>query len=209
MNTDQMKIMFLSVAHEMKNHTQELCRLDSYIGDGDHGITIERGFSAVENVITNQSFEKPAELLKCIGDTIMNTTGGAIGPILGTFFSGGCKKLADVLEMDIEAFGIMLNTGLKKIKMIGEANEGDRTLVDALSPACAAFNSAKDEGNDLKMCMLCAAEAAEKGVESTRNMIAKKGRAKFLGEKSIGYVDAGATSMSIIIRSISNYIVQM
>jgi len=206
MTTQQLQDMFVVLAKEMMTHTDELCKLDSYIGDGDHGTTIERGFKATLEAIEGKTFEKPAEVLKATGDAIMNTTGGAIGPILGSFFRGGCKKLANAEAMDTAEFEIMFASGLRQVKMIGEANEGDRTLVDALSPAAAAFSAAKEAGLSLGECLAKAADAAEAGAQETKNMIAKKGRAKFLGEKSLGYVDAGATSMSIIIRTLSNYV---
>ena len=139
MNTQQLQEMFVVTAKEMMTHTEELCKLDSYIGDGDHGTTIERGFKAALEAVEGKTFEKPAEVLKATGDAIMNTTGGAIGPILGSFFRGGCKKLADAAEMDAAEFEIMFTSGLRQVKLIGEAKEGDRTLVDALSPACTAF----------------------------------------------------------------------
>lgn len=206
MTLKQFEQMLLFVAQEMQAHTQELCQLDSYIGDGDHGMTIERGFKAVEESIHEETFETPGDMLKTVGNAFMNAAGGAIGPILGSFFRGGYKKLTDAKEMSTDEFEIMLTAGLRQVKMTGEAKEGDRTLVDALSPACNAYTEAKAAGGDLKACLLKAAEAAEAGAESTRNMVAHKGRAKFLGEQSLGYVDAGATSMSIILRAMSNYV---
>ena len=189
MTTQQLQDMFVVLAKEMMTHTDELCKLDSYIGDGDHGTTIERGFKAALEAIEGKTFEKPAEVLKATGDAIMNTTGGAIGPILGSFFRGGCKKLANAETMDTAEFEIMFASGLRQVKMIGEA-------------------AAKEAGLSLGECLAKAADAAEAGAQETKNMIAKKGRAKFLGEKSLGYVDAGATSMSIIIRTLSNYVNQ-
>ena len=206
MNAEQIKKMILTVAEELPKHTLELCALDGKVGDGDHGLTVERGFKAVMEVLNANEYETPAQLFKSCGDTLMNTMGGAIGPILGSFFRGGNKKLKDIKEFGIDEFEILLQGGLKQIQLIGEAKEGDRTLVDALAPAVRAFSAAKEEGAELKDCMEKAAIAAEEGAQNTKNMIAKKGRAKFLEEKSLGYVDAGATTMSIILRSMSNFL---
>ncbi|MGN0996901.1 MAG: dihydroxyacetone kinase subunit DhaL [Candidatus Ventricola sp.] len=197
--------MLTRISEQILTQTEHLCQLDSFIGDGDHGITVERGFKAVLQTLAQPAGETPAQVLKATGDALVNAMGGAIGPILGSFFKGGCKKLADVQEMDAAEFETMLASGLRQIKLIGEAKEGDRTLVDALSPACDAFTAARAEGCPLKQCMARAADAAEKGAQETRNMVARKGRARFLGEKSRGYVDAGATTMSLIIRGMSDY----
>ena len=206
MTTQEIQQMMLSVAEEMTRHTEMLCELDSYIGDGDHGITIERGFKAVLEQIDGKSFETPVSVFVAAGDAFMNTTGGAIGPLMGSFFRGARKKLAEAREWGTEEFEVFLSSGLRQIKLVGEANEGDRTLVDALSPAVDAYSKARAEGAALDECMKKAADAAEAGAQTTKNMIAKKGRAKFLGEKSLGYVDAGATSMSLLIRTMSNLV---
>ncbi len=208
MNAQELQKMLVTVANEMTQHTQELCQLDSLIGDGDHGMTVERGFKAVLAAIENADFEAPAQVLKATGDALVSSMGGAIGPIMGSFFRGGCKKLADVKDMDAAAFELMLTSGLRQIKLIGEAEEGDRTLVDALAPAVRAFAEARESGAELSGCMEKAAAAAEEGALNTKNMVAKKGRAKFIGEKSLGHVDAGATSMSLILRSMSDYLKQ-
>ena len=208
MNVQQVKDMVLTVSEEMTKHTHELCALDAKVGDGDHGLTVERGFKAVQEQLNANVYERPADLLKDCGDTLMNTMGGAIGPILGSFFRGGNKKLKDLDEFGTNEFETLLNGGLRQIQLIGEAKEGDRTLVDALAPAVRAYVEAKEGGAELKQCMEKAASAAEEGAENTKNMIAKKGRAKFLEEKSLGYVDAGATTMSIILRAMSNYLNQ-
>lgn len=206
MTTQELQDMLLKLSQKMISEKNHLCQLDSFIGDGDHGLTVERGFKAVQEVLCTKTFENPAAILRTCGDTLMNAMGGAIGPILGSFFRGGCKKMADATEMNADLFEIMLQGGLRQVKLIGEAEEGDRTLVDALAPAAAAFSKAKADGLELGQCMDHAALAAEKGTENTKNMVAKRGRAKFLGEKSMGYVDAGATTMSIILRFMSNYI---
>lgn len=209
MNARELQDMLVGISEQILTQTEHLCQLDSFIGDGDHGITVERGFKAVLQTLSQPAGETPAEVLKATGDALVNAMGGAIGPILGSFFKGGCKKLAGAQEMGVDEFETMFTSGLRQVKLIGEAKEGDRTLVDALSPACDAFSAAKAEGCTLQACMARAAEAAEKGAQETKNMVARKGRARFLGEKSRGYVDAGATTMSLIIRGMSDALGRM
>lgn len=208
MTTQELRDMMLNTAAHLTSHTEMLCKLDSFIGDGDHGITVERGFKAVEAALKDASFDLPADVLKTVGDSLVNAMGGAIGPILSSVFCGCVKKLGATPTMDVDEFDLFFTAGLRRVKLIGEAAEGDRTLVDALSPAAQAFSAAKAEGLSLKECMARAADAAEQGKENTKTMVAKRGRARFLGEKSLGYVDAGATTMSLIVRSMSDYLNQ-
>lgn len=209
MNTQELQNMLVGISEQILTQTEHLCQLDSFIGDGDHGITVERGFKAVLQTLSQPVGETPAEVLKATGDALVNAMGGAIGPILGSFFKGGCKKLTGAQDMGVDEFETMFISGLRQVKLIGEAKEGDRTLVDALSPACDAFSAAKAENCTLSECMARAAEAAEKGAQETKNMVARKGRARFLGEKSRGYVDAGATTMSLIICGMSDALNRM
>lgn len=198
--------MIQAVCEETINAREELCRLDGFVGDGDHGFTVERGFKAVRNMISCASFDTPRAVLEATGDELADTMGGAIGLIIGGLFTGGAEAMDDAEAIGTEDFYTLFSSGLKEIKMIGGATEGDRTLIDALSPACDAYKAAMDEGCSLAECMEKAADAAKAGSDSTANMVAKKGRAKFLQEESRGYVDAGSVTMSIIIRAMSDYV---
>ena len=206
MNTAETVEMLKFVADAAISSKEELCRLDSYVGDGDHGFTVERGFSAVKAMLEETDFDSPKEALEATGDELADTMGGAIGLIIGGLFTGGAEAIDDKADIDTEDVYALLNAGLEEIKLVGGAREGDRTLIDALSPACDAFKSAMDQEASLKECIGCAAEAAEKGAEATKDMVAKKGRAKFLQEESKGHIDAGAVTMSKIIRAMSDYI---
>ena len=206
MNTEEMIKMLDAISQMAIDSKEELCKLDSYVGDGDHGFTVERGFSAVKTMLEDADFSSPREALEAAGDELADNMGGAIGLILGGLFTGGAEAMDDKEELDTEDFYTLLSAGLEEIKMVGGATEGDRTLIDALSPACDAYKAAMDEGLTLSECISKAADAAEAGSKATANMVAKKGRAKFLQEESLGYVDAGSVTMSKIIRAMSDFI---
>lgn len=208
MNTKETKDMMLQVCDTAINAKEELCKLDSYVGDGDHGFTVERGFSAVKAMLEESEFDVSKDVLEAAGDELADTMGGAIGLIIGGLFTGGAEEMEEKEELEAEDIYTLLSAGLEEIKLVGGAKEGDRTLIDALSPACDAYKSAMDEGKSMEECISAAADAAEAGAKATADMVAKKGRAKFLQEESKGYVDAGAVTMSKIIRAMSDYINQ-
>lgn len=206
MDTKEIINMMEAVCEMAINSRAELCRLDAYVGDGDHGYTVERGFQNVKNMLEEQTLDTPKAVFEAVGDELADTMGGAIGLIIGGLFRGGSEAMEAGETVGVNDLYVLLQSGLEEIKLVGGAKEGDRTLVDALSPACDAYKAAMESGADLKECFRMAADAAEAGAESTVNMIAKKGRAKFLGEESLGHIDAGAATMSKIIRAMSNYI---
>lgn len=201
MKAEDVKRMFLAICDRLISSEEELCRLDSRIGDGDHGTTVARGFGEVKKKLEAESYSTPARICETVGHTLSVSMGGAIGPILGSFFQAGVRKLEQEGDWDIEEFQILFAKGLERIQMLGGAKEGDRTLVDALAPACYALDDACKEGLTLKQSLKKAALAAREGAEKTRYMQARKGRARFLGEKSIGFVDAGATTIALMIET--------
>lgn len=198
--------MMYKVCDETISSKELLCNLDSYVGDGDHGFTVERGFSAVKKLLDDGTFNNPKEVFEAVGDTLAESMGGAIGLIIGGLFSGGAKAMDDNSEITVDAMYRLLKNGLEEIKIIGGANEGDRTLIDALSPACAAYKRKMDSGSNLAECLNGAAIAAHDGAESTAKMIAKKGRAKFLNNASLGYIDAGSVTMETVIKAMWKYV---
>lgn len=208
MNAEAIRNMMIRVCDEVIGQEDTLCRLDSFIGDGDHGITAARGFSAVKKCMEEETFFNPAGVMGRAGEALADTMGGAIGPIIGALFSGGVIHLKEKEDWNTVEFSTMFADGLLQIKLIGGAKEGDRTLVDALSPASAVLAECAAAGKVLKTSMEKAALAAKAGAESTKEMVAKKGRAKFLGEKSRGYVDAGATTMYLVVSAMSEWINQ-
>ena len=193
--------MLFAICDEIIPQSAMLCRLDSHVGDGDHGVTVERGFRAVRARLEDCDTEIPSEVMRLAGDALAESMGGAIGPILGGFFSGAVKKLSGAQQMGVPEIEILVTSGLRRVCLIGGAQEGDRTLVDALAPAQRALVQAASAGKGLTDCLQDALAAAKQGAENTKAMVARHGRAKFLGEKSKGYVDAGAVSMCIIIEA--------
>ncbi len=208
MNAVEAKEMVLKICEMEIASRDELCRLDSFVGDGDHGYTVEKGFTAVWNMLQQKEFSTPGEVFEKAGETLAASLGGAIGLILGSFFSGGARRLSGKDRIDMEDFGNLLEDGLDEIKEVGGAKEGDRTLVDALSPAAKAYRAKAEQGGNLEECLSEAAKAAGEGAQNTASMVARKGRAKFLGEKSRGHVDAGATTMKILLETMSSFVNQ-
>lgn len=208
MNRDQIIGMMNTVSDVAISAKEELCKLDGYVGDGDHGFTVERGFTAVKAMLADSDANTPREVFEATGDELADNMGGAIGLIIGGLFTGGAEAMDDKDEIGTEDIYTLLSAGLEEIKLVGGAKEGDRTLIDALSPACDAYKEAMNQGKTLAECINSAANAAEEGAKATADMVAKKGRAKFLQEESKGHVDAGSVTMSKIIRAMSDYIAE-
>ncbi len=202
---EELREMMICVCDSVAAEERRLCELDSFVGDGDHGVTAARGFRAVKKVLESKQYQSVEELLEEAAETLSETMGGAIGPIFGSIFEGAAESAAGRSRLTAVELGEMLEQGLKEVKMIGGAKEGDRTLVDCLAPAVCALKEAAGAGADLSEALMRAADAGAEGVEATKKMVAKKGRAKFLQEKSLGHQDAGATSMWIVLKAMSDY----
>lgn len=205
MKAQSVKEMFLSLSKKMVAQEKFLCELDSFVGDGDHGVTVARGFSSVQEKVSVTEYQKPAEVFKDAGDCLSKSMGGAIGPILGSLFLAGAKKSMDKEDFGAAEFAFMFEAGLKRIQIIGGAQPGDRTMVDAIAPAVEAMKRAVADNKNLADCLEDGALAAKNGAEKTKDMVARKGRARFLQDKSAGYVDAGATTTSLILRYMADY----
>ncbi|MFC9693951.1 dihydroxyacetone kinase subunit DhaL [Kribbella sp. NPDC056951] len=175
-----------------------LTELDSAIGDADHGANMDRGFAAVVAVLDETSFESVDELLKKAGMTLVSKVGGASGPLYGTFFLRFGTALAGV-DVTPEAIGSALRAGVDGVLARGKAELGDKTMYDAWAPALDAYDAAVGDG--LAAALAAAAEAAAKGRDATVPLEARKGRASYLGERSIGHQDPGATSTTLLLES--------
>jgi len=173
----------------------ELTKLDQAIGDGDHGANLSRGMTAAVDALSGDT---PGDVLKLVGRTLISKVGGASGPLYGTAFRETAKALGDAAEVDDATFAAALRAGLDGVVRLGKAEEGDKTMVDAWLPALAALDAARGSGSTLADAAAEAAKAAAAGTEATIPMQARKGRASYLGPRSVGHQDPGATSSTML-----------
>lgn len=190
------------IAAKIDENKGYLSELDATIGDGDHGINMSKGFKAVTEKLKEDDGVDIAGILKKTGMALVSTVGGASGPLYGTAFMKSSMSVNGKTEIDIKDFSNMLKDALDGIKMRGKAKAGEKTMIDALEPALEAINKGIDQGLESKEILKLAKEAAYNGVEYTKTIIATKGRASYLGERSIGHQDAGATSSALILETI-------
>ena len=182
------------MAKKIEAEKEYLPELDNEIGDGDHGINLARGFEAVEKKLPSLAGGDIGALLKGVGMQLVSTVGGASGPLYGTAFMKAGMACKGLTEIDGPAFVKAMEAAVDGIKMRGKATEGEKTMLDALCPALKVLQDDVTAGKSLKEALQDAAQAAEKGVEYTKTIIATKGRASYLGERSLGHQDPGATS---------------
>jgi phosphoenolpyruvate---glycerone phosphotransferase subunit DhaL len=181
-------------------HRDELTQLDAAIGDADHGVNMDRGMAAVLAAL--DSAPPTAEgLFKQVGMTLVRTVGGASGPLYGTFFLRMATVAGEIDRMDAADLAAALRAGLDGVVARGKAESGDKTMYDALAPAVDALDGALASGADLGSALRQAHAAAEAGRDATVPMLARKGRASYLGERSVGHQDPGATSVALLLAS--------
>jgi phosphoenolpyruvate---glycerone phosphotransferase subunit DhaL len=178
-----------------------LTELDAAIGDADHGSNLDRGFTAVVAKIDAEAYAGPGALLKAVGMTLVSTVGGASGPLYGTFFLRCAAALGEAATVDAAGFGAGLRAGVAGVQARGKAEPGDKTMLDAWLPAVDAYDAALAGGGDLGVALRAAADAAAAGRDATVDLVARKGRASYLGERSRGHADPGATSTTLILEA--------
>lgn len=199
------KDIFITAAGIIAENEQALCKFDSTVGDGDHGITVTRGFRVTKELLETESFDSSFDLITGASKVLGKQMGGAIGPIFSSIFVGAADPIKDSAEGQTTAdLAAMFEAGLAKVMKIGGAKPGDRTLVDAVAPTAESFKASASNGTTLPDAVKAAADAAMAGAVSTKEMMAKKGRAKNLREKSIGYQDAGATSFALFMQAMAS-----
>jgi dihydroxyacetone kinase-like protein len=189
----------------IRENSQLLSDIDGTIGDGDHGVNMNKGFG-----LAAAELEKnPGDMthgLKVISKTLMSSIGGAMGPLYGMIFRGLAKGSEGKSQIDAATFGGMLTASETSLRSLSQATVGDKTLMDAFLPAVGAYTTAVAGGRSFLECLELMAQAGEAGRDSTRDMIAKVGRASRLGERSRGTQDAGATSCALILRTMAESI---
>ncbi|MGX8702330.1 dihydroxyacetone kinase subunit DhaL [Caproiciproducens sp.] len=202
--TDSSKVIEIlkQIGEQIQMEKDFLTELDNVIGDGDHGINMARGFKEVEKKLADLSGKDIGSILKTVGMSLVSTVGGASGPLYGTAFMRAGAAVGAKTEIDGSDFIAALEAAIGGIEMRGKAHEGEKTMLDALIPALNAIKKSYAENNDFKAALTQGVEAAEKGVEYTKTIIATKGRASYLGERSLGHQDPGATSSCLMLKVI-------
>ncbi|BAY33788.1 dihydroxyacetone kinase subunit L [Nostoc carneum NIES-2107] len=187
-------------AREIEQNKAYLTELDAAIGDADHGINMDRGFKKVVSQLPTVADKDIGSILKAVSMTLISSVGGASGPLYGTWFLRASTDVGQKQELNEQDLLVLLQAGLNGVLQRGKAQLGDKTMVDILSPAVTAFAQAVGEGGDTVTALQQAVAAAEQGLQATTPMLAKKGRASYLGERSIGHQDPGATSAYLMLK---------
>ena len=180
-------------------HAEELTELDAAIGDADHGANMKRGLTAAAEAVQTGSFTSADALLKKVGATLVSTVGGASGPLYGTFFLRAGGAVAGLEALDAQALAGALEAGVGGIAARGRATTGEKTMLDAWSPALEALRAQPDD-------LAAAVRAAAEGREATKPMVATKGRASYLGERSVGHIDPGAASTVLLLTALDDVV---
>lgn len=195
----------IKTIHENRDFLSEI---DGKIGDGDHGINMDKGFTLCNKRLDGKTYSM-SEGLSILGQTLLMDIGGSMGPLYGVFFDELAASSEDVEEIDSATFEGMFKAAVRGVEEIGGAKKGDKTLLDTLIPAVEAYSSALAEGKRFDECLEALKAAAKEGWQSTEDMVAKIGRASRLGERSRGVLDAGATSCYLIVSSISSSVQEL
>jgi dihydroxyacetone kinase-like protein len=197
----------LDIARAVVQAQDHLSEIDAATGDGDHGINMAKGFRLVLDRLADRPFDL-TQGFATIGDTLLSDIGGSMGPLYGSFFTEMSDTLQGRTQLDRDGFLAMLRAGEAAIVDLGEAKVGDKTLIDVLAPSREAFEQAAAAGDNFATCLAKLRSAAAEGLESTRDMVARLGRASRLGERSRGVLDAGAASCELILRTLADGLTQ-
>ena len=193
-----------AIAASVGEQRDYLVQLDAAIGDGDHGINMTRGFTAVVRALEAQGDSPPGTLLVLAGKTLVSSVGGASGPLWGTALRRAGRALGEEPTFDAAKLSAALDAALAGVVDLGAASPGDKTMVDALTPAALTLRQRVDAGDSIQAAVHAAADSAEEGKLATEPMQARKGRASYLGERSVGHVDPGAASTVLVIRALEH-----
>ena len=205
-STTQMHKALEAMCDTIEAEKDTLSELDGAIGDGDHGVNMAKCFREVKKKLAESSAADMNALFNDVGMVVLNSVGGAMGALYGTFFLKMAQERAGKSELGLNDLVSMFQTAEQGILDIGKASPGDKTLIDTLSPAVRALEQSARDGLALPTALGNFEQAAQQGMESTKDMLAKMGRASRLGERTIGHQDAGATSCYLILRSLASAI---
>ena len=202
MNSNKVKEVLIAISNKINEEKDFLTELDNKIADGDHGINLARGFSAVEEMIKDSSDEDLGTIFKNVGMKLVSTVGGAAGPLYGTAFLRAANIVNNKNDISFADFVACLDAAIEGVKFRGKSVQGEKTMLDAMIPALEAINNSLANKDDNKTALYNGVNAAFDGVEYTKTIAATKGRASHIGDRSIGYQDPGATSFSFILETI-------
>ncbi|MEV5410884.1 dihydroxyacetone kinase subunit DhaL [Thermopolyspora sp. NPDC052614] len=203
MDASAFRAWIAEAARLVIDNTDHLTHLDAAIGDADHGVNMRRGFRAAVALLDETVPATPAAVLDAVGRTLISKIGGASGPLYGTAFRQAAKALGEEPAVPAERLGAALHAALAGVQRLGAAKEGDKTMVDALAAAVSAYQAVVSSGGGLAGATRAAADAAERGLQATVAMQARKGRASYLGPRTIGHEDPGAASAVLIMRALA------
>jgi phosphoenolpyruvate---glycerone phosphotransferase subunit DhaL len=191
-------------AKVIAENRDELVELDRVIGDGDHGENMMRGFNAFVASLDQSEPDQPGGVVKLLATRLISTVGGAAGPLYGTAFLRAASAMGDTTELTAETVATALAAARDGVVARGKAEPGDKTMVDALNPAVDAASAAAGSGESIAAVLSAAADAADTGAEATIPLVARKGRASYLGERSAGHLDPGARSSALLLRALAD-----
>lgn len=201
MDSEELLKIIEGIAHEIEKNIDYFTSLDQAIGDGDHGINLGKGFRAVLERLAELKGKDAGEILKLVGRILISNVGGAVGPLYGVAFIKAGGVVEGKNEIDLSAIVEMFEAAEQGIVYIGKASLGDKTMLDAIHPAVLAIKKAREQNRPLVEALEISVKAAEEGAKSTTDMVSKLGRSSYLGGRSKGHQDVGATSTCIIMKS--------
>jgi phosphoenolpyruvate---glycerone phosphotransferase subunit DhaL len=190
-------------ADELLLNTETLTRLDSAIGDADHGVNMQRGAEAIQSMLSANTSGTPSELFHETGDALLEGVGGAAGPLYAAFFFGLARSSQGLIELDSKQFASAFQEGVEGLSSLGRAEPGDKTMLDTVSPAAKAMIQSADSGSTISQVLAAGMKAASAGRDATEGWQARKGRASYLGPRSIGHIDPGAASIALLFDAFS------
>lgn len=202
MNKEEVIKIICAISDKIDEEKDFLTQLDNDIADGDHGINLAKGFTAVKEMIQDSSQDDIGTLFKNTGMKLVTTVGGAAGPLYGTAFLRAANVMNGKNEITINDFVACLDAAIEGVQFRGKAIQGEKTMLDAMIPSANEIKKSLENGNDAKTALSNGVKAAFDGVEYTKTIAATKGRASYIGERSIGHQDPGATSFSFILETI-------
>ena len=203
MDVNGVMAVLQAMSRRMAAEKDFLTQLDNEIADGDHGINMARGFAAVEKKLPELAGKDVGTILKTVGMTLVSAVGGSAGPLYGTAFLKSGMAMAGKTEISLDDFLACLKVAIEGVQQRGRAVRGEKTMLDAMIPALEAMTSARASGGDAQAVLAAGIAAAREGVEFTKTIAATKGRASYIGERSIGHQDPGATSFTFLLEAIS------